>query len=53
MGGDADQVEDARNRRASILLPINSLNMTKINSSLFNLSKCLGSSIDLKYNRSR
>ena len=39
MGGDANQVDDERNRRASILLPINPL---KINTSRFDVSKHFG-----------
>ena len=34
-GGDADQVVDVRNRRASISLPINPLKTAKINNTLF------------------
>ena len=49
MRGDANQVNDERNRRASIFLPINPLNMTKINTSRFDVSKCFGDRIDLKY----
>ena len=33
--GDANQVDDERNRRASIFLPINSLKMAKINTTRF------------------
>ena len=35
MRGDADQVADVRNRRASIFLPINPLKMAKINNTRF------------------
>ena len=31
MGGDANQVDDERNRRASIFLPVNPLKMAKFN----------------------
>ena len=52
MRGDTNQVDDERNRRPSIFLPINPLKMAKINSFRFDVSKCLGNRIDLKYNRS-
>ena len=51
MGGDANQVDDERNRRASIFLPINSLKMANINTFRFDVSKHFGDSIDLKYTR--
>ena len=35
MRGDADQVADVRNRRASIFLPINPLKMAKTNNTRF------------------
>ena len=35
MRGDADQVADVRNRRASTFLPINSLKMAKTNNTRF------------------
>ena len=37
--GDVNQLDDERNRRASIFLPINSLKMAKINTSRFDVSK--------------
>ena len=52
MGGDANQVDDERNRRASIFLPINPLNMAKIDTSQFDVSECFGDRTDLKYTRS-
>ena len=52
MGGDANQVDDGRNRRAIIFLPINPLKMAKINTSRFDVSKYFGDRIDLKYTRS-
>ena len=52
MRGDTNQVDDERNWRPSIFLPINPLKMAKINSFRFDVSKRLGNRIDLKYNRS-
>ena len=51
MGGDANQVDDERNRRASIFLPINSLKIAKISTSWFDVSERFGDRIDLKYTR--
>ena len=51
MGGDANQVDNERNRRASIFLPINPLKMAKINTSQFDVSKRCGDRIYLKYTR--
>ena len=49
INGDAHQVDDERNRRANIFLPINPLKMAKINTSRFDVSKRLGDGINLKY----
>ena len=46
------KINEERNRRASIFLPINPLKMRKINTSRFNVSKRLGDRINLKYTRS-
>ena len=46
--GDANRVDDERNRMASIFLPINPLKMVKINTSRFDVSKCFESRLDLK-----
>ena len=51
MGGEK-KVDEESNRRAIIFLPINPLKMAKINSSRFDVSKCFGDGIDLKYTRS-
>ena len=46
MRGDAGQVADVRNRKASIFLPINTLKIiTTVSGSA--VSKCLGNRIDL------
>ena len=43
MRGDADQVTDVRNRKASTFLPINPLKMAKINNTRFGrIEKALG-----------
>ena len=43
MRGDADQVTDVRNRRASTFLPSNPLKMAKINNTRFGrIQKCFG-----------
>ena len=48
MRGDADQVADVRNRRASISLPINPLKTAKINQHpVRSYRKCIGERIDL------
>ena len=39
MGGDADQVADVRNRRASIFSPINPFRMVKTNNARFGRSE--------------
>ena len=52
INGDANQVDNERNRRPSIFLPINPLKIAKINTSGFNVSKRLGDRINLKYTRS-
>ena len=39
MTGDADQVADVRNRRASIFFPINPLKMAKTNNTRFGRSE--------------
>ena len=46
MRGDADQVADVRNRRASIFLPISPLKIITAVSGLA-VSKCPGNKIDL------
>ena len=43
--GDANQVYEERDRRASIFLPTNPLKMAKINTSLFDVSQRLGDRI--------
>ena len=48
---DVNQVDDERNRRASIFLPINPLKMAKINTSRFDVSKRFENRIDLNYTR--
>ena len=49
--GAVYQVDEERNRRASILLPINPL-MVKINTFRFDVSQRLGDRIYLQYTRS-
>ena len=46
---DVNQVDDERNRRASIFLPINLLKIAEISTSRFDVSKRLGDKINLKY----
>ena len=48
INGNANEVDDERNRRASIFLPISPLKMAKINTSRFDVSKCFGRMKDIK-----
>ena len=48
MGGKK-KINEERNRRASIFLPINPLKMAKMNTSWFDVSKRLGDRINIKY----
>ena len=47
MGEDANQVDNERDRRASIFLSVNPLKMATINTSRFDVSKRFGDRIDL------
>ena len=52
INGNVNQVNEERNWRATIFLPINPVKMAKINTSRFDVSQLLGDRIDLQCTRS-